>query len=129
MASWTVQSGGAIVATPNQSNQDGITSYTIPVDDSTVLQEIKGGSAYVLRSDSPVTVSLDPCSACTFLVLKVIGGYVDVGITPTIKPARSERTRYLYQRCEDDPITAITLTRPPATEVTVHVFVGQRTSS
>ena len=125
--SWTVQSQGATTATPNQSNQNGIGSVAIPIDEAFVLQNLKDGGAYVLTSDAPRTVSLDPCSNATFLVIQVIGGYVDVGITPTVKPAYTERVDpYLYKRCSSDPIVGITLTRPPATEVTVHVFIGQR---
>jgi hypothetical protein len=127
MASWTVTSQGSTTATPNTSNQNGVTSYGIPTDESFVLQEIKAGSAYILTSDAPRTVNIDPCSAVTFLDMQVIGGYVDVTLTPTIKPAFTLRlSPYIYLRCDDDPILSITLTRPPSVEVTVNVFLGQK---
>jgi len=127
MASWTVEAHGSVTATPNQSDQNGISSYAVPIDQSFVLQDIKAGSAYVLTGDAPRTVSIDPCLNATFVVLKVVGGYVRATLSPTSEQPFSVRVDpYLYVRCDSDPITAITIQRPPATEVTVHVFIGQR---
>lgn len=122
----TLTVSGAIEVVPTTGPQDGVSGETIPLASSVTLQAKQVGSPYTLTSDSPVTVALGPCSKINYVRLRVVGGYCTARLTNGSGVQVLTFEPHLEIRSDTQPYTALTITRPPAVQVTVHVFLGDK---
>lgn len=125
--SWRLDASGARRVVPTAADDDGISTVVIPTDSSVVFEQIDAVGEYDLTSDAPVSINLSGVSTTVnFIVLRVKGGYVKAALTSDLGVANFYVEPRLELRSDNNPYTALTLTRPVGVEVTVNVFVGKR---
>lgn len=125
--SWRLDASGARRVVPTAADDDGISTVVIPTDSSVVFEQIDAVGEYDLTSDAPLTINLSGVSATVnYIVLRVKGGYVKAALTSDLGVANFYVEPRLELRSDNNPYTALTLTRPVGVEVTVNVFVGKR---
>jgi hypothetical protein len=125
--SWRLDAAGSRRAVPTAADDDGIGTVIIPSDSSVVLEQLICVGEYDLTSDSPLTINLSGVSATVnYIVLRVKGGYVKAALTSDLGVANFYVEPRLELRSDNNPSTALTLTRPLGVEVTVNIFVGKR---
>lgn len=122
----TLVISGSIQVSPTTGPQDGVPGETIPLDSSVTLQAKQAGSPYTLTSDSPVSVALGPCSKINYVRLRVVGGYCTARLTNGSGTQVLTFEPHLEIRSDTQSYTALTIQRPPAVQVTVHVFLGDK---
>lgn len=118
---------GSYSTVPLVGNPSGFPALESPINEKIQLQA-KAIQQYLLTSDSPVTVDLPAMGVdeVTVLVVKVLGGKVLLTITTADGAAQDVPVdSFLVWTCSTVPITALVLTRAPATEVQVQLFMGQ----
>ena len=124
MASQFVLSGG-YTTTP----LDGIPSLApnvdAPIDESMVVS-VKAEGEYILGLDAPVAVAFGGITAANVVIIKAIGGKVRVRLTSADGSQQSIPVdSVLIITSISTPITAIDLTRVPATPCSARVYIAQ----
>lgn len=119
---------GSVGICPAVFPGSGAASVSERVDEQQVLANTGVIGTYTLDSDSPFTVSLAPLTAVTWMAIKVLGGPIRVRTTSSLGTTQAIPVgSYLF--INNPPpaavITAIDLTRTPATESVVQVMLGQ----
>lgn len=116
--SWTVAPPGSVAS--------GVISAAVQLDERLSVGDESFGSPVTLSSDAPVSVPVPASGGAAVLCLKVTSGAEIVARITTaagttqIVPVDS----FLLLESRTSPITALTLTRTPATATTVEVFLG-----
>ena len=111
---------------PSSSQTSGIAVLDVPVNESFTLTW-KRTDIVELTVDTPVTVPLPgPTPQAAVLMLKAVGGKVKATITNADGAAQViSFDSVLILINQSAMITALTLTRLPAVDTFVHVFMGQ----
>jgi hypothetical protein len=96
------------------------------INESEVLQE-KSANSFDLSSDSPFTVPFGSVASASVMIIKVVSG---LKIVATITTADGTAQTipvdsFLAIISEGSPVTALLLTRTPATDTSVRVFLGE----
>lgn len=83
-----------------------------------------------LSTDDPVSLNLAAMGYAGVHVLCIVpsGGYITAGITTADGASSLSTDALLFRQSTVRPVTALTLTRQPATAVTVRVFLAEKTS-
>jgi len=102
----------------------GDPSLSACLDETTSLSSQENG-VYDLQVDTPVPVSFGGVTGATVLIVKAVGGEVNVTITTASGTSVIPVDGFLALLDASVPITAVTLTRPVGVEVIVKVFLGQ----
>ncbi len=104
-----------------------IPSFDAPIDET--LQIIrKNTDDLTLTVDTPVVVSLGGLTNVHVLIIKTIGGKIQVRVTSADGTLQAFPVdTFLMLITQSVPFTAIDVTRVANTETQVHVFMGEKT--
>jgi hypothetical protein len=120
----------ALVGSYQTTPLDGVASFgpdiSAPINESLSLGK-KSVQDLDLTVDSPVSVAFGNLSSAHIVILKAIEGKVTAKFTSTDGAAQAiPFDTYLILMSMSAPITALTLTRTPALNTQVRVFLGQQ---
>jgi len=109
---------------------DGVISFDASVvatiDEALTLGK-KNLQTISLGADSPEVVNFGDLAGANVVLLKAVGGKVRARFTSIDGTAQAiPFDSYLILMSLDAPITALDLTRTPATETTCRVFLGEK---
>jgi len=117
---------GSYQTQPTSGNLSGNPSVDALISERVGIKN-KAIAVYNLTSDSPVSVSLAGMSGINVLMLKTVGGKVRVRLTSADGAQQAIPVDSFIALIDlTVPITAIDLTRNPATSTTVQLFLGER---
>ena len=118
---------GSYQTQPTSGNLSGNPEVDALISERVGLKN-KAIAVYQLTTDSPVSVSLSGMAGVNVVCLKTVGGKVRVRFTSADGAQQAIPVdSFLSLINLSVPITAIDLTRQPATATTVQVFLGERT--
>lgn len=118
---------GSYQTQPTSGNLSGNPEVDALISERVGLRN-KAIAVYNLTADSPVSVSLSGMSGINVIMLKTVGGKVRVRLTSADGVQQAIPVDSFLALIDlTVPITAIDLTRQPATATTVQVFLGERT--
>lgn len=118
---------GSYQTQPTSGNLSGNPEVDALISERVGLRN-KAIAVYQLTADAPVSVSLAGMAGVNVLMLKTVGGKVRVRFTSADGVQQAIPVdSFLALINLSVPITAIDLTRQPATATTVQVFLGERT--
>lgn len=116
---------GNYSSTPLLGNPSGQPVVSSPIAETAQIINRELGQ-YTLTADTPQAVGFGGCSEVNVLVIKAIGGKIRVRITSADGTTQSVPVdSFLCLISLTEPITAIDITRTPATETIVTTFLGQ----
>jgi len=84
----------------------------------------KSENTFLLTSDSPVSVPIPGLPAVTLMMIKAVEAGVTVTVTSPVGTSQLLPSNYIFLLCQDNPITAISITRKPATNTTVRIVLA-----
>lgn len=117
---------GSYTVAPASGISSGCPSIDTPINEPLVLGA-KNYQDLVLGVDTPVAVPFGTVVNAHVIVIKAIGGKVRVRLTSADGSLQSVPVDSLLALIAlGVPVTAIDLTRTPATSTTVKVFVGEK---
>lgn len=117
---------GSYQTQPTSGNLSGNPSVDALISERVGIKN-KAIAVYNLTSDSPVSVSLAGMTGINVLMLKTVGGKVRVRLTSADGAQQAIPVDSFIALIDlTVPITAIDLTRNPATSTTVQLFLGER---
>lgn len=118
---------GSYQTQPTSGNLSGNPEVDALISERVGLRN-KAIAVYNLTADSPVSVSLSGMAGVNVIMLKTVGGKVRVRLTSADGVEQAIPVDSFLALIDlTVPITAIDLTRQPATATTVQVFLGERT--
>ena len=118
---------GSYQTQPTSGNLSGNPEVDALISERVGLRN-KAIAVYNLTADSPVSVSLSGMTGVNVIMLKTVGGKVRVRLTSADGVEQAIPVDSFLALIDlTVPITAIDLTRQPATATTVQVFLGERT--
>jgi len=116
---------GSYTSTPAGSTS-GFPEVSCHFDETVALTK-KTVVSMILTSDSPASVPLGGLTNVNVLAVKVIGGHLKLTVTSSDGSAQSVPVDSVYMSISlAVPITAVTVTRDPAVETQVQIFMGER---
>jgi len=116
---------GSYTTTPLSGEYSLTPSFTAPIDERIVLL-YKSSQEYDLAVDTPVAVPFPGMTGANVVILKAVGGKVKARLTSADGTTQAiPFDSYLILMSLAYPITALDLTRTPATPTNVQVFLGQ----
>jgi len=117
---------GSVTTTPEMGTVSGFPMLAFPLKEAQALAFMQS-SKYLLTADAVQSVNFGGVTNASVLLVKCVGGKVRVRVTSADGAVQSVPVDSLFMLlCESVPITAVDLTRVPATETTVEVFLAQR---
>lgn len=118
---------GSYQTQPTSGNLSGNPEVDALISERVGLKN-KAIAIYNLTADAPVSVSLSGMTGVNVIMLKTVGGKVRVRLTSADGAQQAIPVDSFLALIDlTVPITAIDLTRQPATATTVQVFLGERT--
>lgn len=119
---------GSYTSQPTPGLGSGFPAVECPIDEELVLIG-KQLNTLDLESDGSVSIPFTNISQAQVLMVKPTGGWCDVIITTTEGSAQKIPVgRFLALLFDDGvPLTALSISRQPATPVQVQIFLGQTT--
>jgi hypothetical protein len=116
---------GSYATTPLSGDISLAPSFVAPIDERVTLTN-KLYQEYSLDSDMPVSVAFGGLTSANVVILKAAGGKVRARITSADGSAQAVPfDSYWILMSLANPVTALDLTRTPATPITVQVFLGE----
>ena len=118
---------GSVAIGPASGSPSGVFAGGIPISEAVAIDHGRGNLQYDLVADTPQTVSLDGRNVIAILVkasakivtrISTLSGLVTQSIPGT----------FFVLRTEDDPITAVDVTRQPGVETIVDITIGVQPS-
>jgi hypothetical protein len=119
---------GSYVTTPLGGVQSFAQNIDALIDETTVLDK-KYADTIELGVDTPVSIEFGGVTNAHVVILKAVGGKVRARVTSGDGAQQAiPFDTYIILMSMEEPITAIDLTRTPATLTTVRVFLGEEGS-
>ncbi len=115
---------GSYSSAPLFGVQSAFPTISAPIDESMQLAK-RFTDTLLLETEGPIAVSLAGLTDVNLIVVKAVGGPIELSITTTLGVALIPVESFFMLFSFTTGITAITVERSPGVETYVEVFMGQ----